>query len=84
MISYLFCLTPLLFQIGKFNLAQEATPIVDEQLLKNVSHVTRSSAPKATPGIGKDIVIMRRLTSPHKVGSSASRENTNYPKPALS
>ena len=73
MIPYLFCLTPLLFQIGNFDLEQEATPIFDDQLLEDVSRAVRSSAPKVTPGIGKDISIVRRQISPHKVGSSASR-----------
>jgi len=35
--------------------------------------VARSSAPKATPSIGKDIAIVRRQTSSHKFGSSASK-----------
>ena len=73
MIPYIFCLTPLLFQIGEFNLEQEATPIVDQQLLEDVSRAARSFVAKATPGIGKDIAIVRRQTSPHRVGSSASR-----------
>ena len=64
----------LFIQIGEFDLAQEATPIVDEQLLEDVSRAAKSSAPKATPGIGKDIEIVRKQTSPHEVGSSASRE----------
>ena len=60
-------------QIGEFDLVQEATPIVDEQLLEHVSLTAKSSAPKVTPGIGKDIEIVRRQISPHKAGSSASR-----------
>jgi len=47
--------------------------IIDEQLLEDVSHAAKSSAPKATPYIGKDIEIVRKQTSPHEVGSSASR-----------
>jgi len=42
-------------------------------LLKDVSGAAKSSAPKVTPGIGKDIEIVRRQISPHKAGSSASR-----------
>lgn len=61
------------FQIGEFDLAHEATPIVEEQLLEDVSRTTRSSAPKAIPSIDKDIATMRKHISPHKVGSSASR-----------
>ena len=37
MIPYVFYLTPLFFQIGEFGPAQEATTIVDEQLLEEVS-----------------------------------------------
>jgi len=50
------------------------TPIVDEQLLKDVSRAAKSSAPKATLGIVKDIEIVRKQISPHEVRSSASRE----------
>jgi len=61
--------SPFVFiQIGEFDLAQEATPIVDEQLLKDVSRAAKSSAPKAAPGISKDIEIVRKQTSPHEVG----------------
>ena len=60
-------------QICEFNLAQEATPIIDKQLLEDVSRATCSSTLKVTQGIGKDIIIVKRETSPHRVGSSASR-----------
>ena len=60
MIPYLFCFTLAFFQIGEFGLAQEAIPIVDEQLLEDVSRAAKSSAPKVTPGIDKDIEIVRR------------------------
>jgi len=38
----------------------EATPIVYQQLLEDVSRMARSSAPKAYLGIGKDINTVRR------------------------
>jgi len=73
---------PSFFQIREFDLTQKATPIIDEQLLENVSHVAKSSAPKATLGISKDIEIMRKQTSPHKVGSAASRGTEALPASA--
>ena len=60
------------FEIGEFDLAREATPIVDKQLRKDISRAVKSSTPKATPSIGNDIEIVRRQISHHKVRSSAS------------
>lgn len=59
--------------IGEFDLAQKAIPIVDEQLLDDVNCAARSFVPKATPCKGKDIEIVRRQTSSPKVGGSTSK-----------
>jgi len=50
------------------------TPVVDEQLLKRVCLPAKSFVPKAHLGIGKDIAIVKRLTSPAAVRDSASRQ----------
>ena len=51
-------------KIGEFDLVQEATPIVNEQLLKALSLIARSSIPRALVGISKGVDIMRRVTLP--------------------
>ena len=43
---------------------QEATPVVDEDLLEVVTLVGKSCGTIAQLSINKDIVIMRRVTSP--------------------
>ena len=42
----------------------EVTPVVDEDLLETVTLATQSCCVIAQPSIGKDIDIMRRVTSP--------------------
>ena len=74
-IPYLFRLAlSCFFQICKFVLAPDATPIVDEQLLEDVSHAARSSVTKAPPSMGKHVAIMRRKTSPHRLGIQLQEE----------
>jgi len=47
---------------------QEATHVVDEQLLEAVSLVAKSSISIAQLSIGEDIDIIRRVTSHHIIG----------------
>jgi len=51
-------------QIGEFDLVQEATIVVDENILEAVTLVTKSCGATVQLSIGKDIDIMRRMTSP--------------------
>jgi len=56
------------FQISEFNLVQEATPIVDEDLLDAITLAAKSCGATAQLSIGKDIDIVRRVNSPAAVG----------------
>jgi len=53
-LTYLF-----LFQIGEFDLVQEARPIVDDDLLEAVTLTAKSCSVTGHLSIGKDIDIVR-------------------------
>ena len=57
----------LFFQIDKLDLVQEAMLIVDDNLLEAISLEAKSSISMAYLGIGKDIGIVRKVTSPHTI-----------------
>ena len=66
--SFFLLLLFFLFQIGEFDLVQEATPIVNEDLLEAVTLAAKSCEATAQLSIDKDIDIVRRVTSPPIVG----------------
>jgi len=47
---------------------QEATSIIDEQLLEAINLEAKSSIQTAQLRIGKAIKIVRRVASPHTIG----------------
>ena len=48
---------------------QEATPVVDDDLLEAVTLVAKSCGATTQPSIGKVIDIMRRVMSPYVIAS---------------
>ena len=52
---------------------QEATLVVDEQLLEAISLTLKSSTSRAYLDIGKDIDVVQRMTSPHAIGDGTSK-----------
>jgi len=66
-------------QIGAFDLGQEATLYIDNQLLKEVNLVAKFSTAKASLHNGKDIEAAKRLASPEGVGRSVLKEDETFP-----
>ena len=55
-------------QIGEFDLVHEHTPVVDERLLKEVNLATRLPTAKVGSHTGKDMKVVKKLTSPERAG----------------
>ena len=55
-------------QISAFDLVQEVTPVIDEQLLEKVNLTAKLSTVKASLYGGKDIKVVKRLAYPEGVG----------------
>ena len=61
-------LVSLFLQIAELDFVQEATSIIDEQLLEAVNLEAKSSIQTTQLGISKAIEIARRVASPHTIG----------------
>jgi len=59
----------LFFQIREFDLVQEATLVVDDDLLEVVTLATKSCGTTAQLSISKDVGIVTRVTSPPVMAS---------------
>ena len=57
-------------QIGEFNLVHEPTPVVDEILLEEVNFATQFPTAKGGSHTGKDMKVVKKLTSPEGAGGS--------------
>ena len=57
-------------QIGEFDSIHEATPVVHERLLEEVNLATKLPTAKVSFHTGKDIEIVKKLTSPEGDGGS--------------
>ena len=57
-------------QIGEFDLVHEPTPVVDERLLEEVNLATQLPTAKGGSHTGKDIKVVKKLTSPEGAGES--------------
>jgi len=66
-------------QIGMFDLVQEATPVIDEQLLDEVNLSAKLSTAKASLHGGKDIEVVKRLSSPEGARGSVSKGAKTFP-----
>ena len=61
-------------QIGEFDLAHEPTPVVDERLLEEVNLATQLPLAKGGSHTGKDIKVVKKLTSPEGAGESVLKK----------
>jgi len=65
-------LFPALFwmQIGEFDLVHEPSPVVDERLLEEVNLMTKLPTVRVGFHTGKDMKVVKKLTSPEGDGES--------------
>ena len=57
-------------QIGEFDLVHEPTPVVDERLLEEVNLATQLPLANGGSHTGKDMKVVKKLTSPEGAGES--------------
>jgi len=64
-------LFPTLFwmQIGEFDLVHEPTPVVDKRLLEEVNLATQLPMAKGDSHTGKDMKVVKKLTSQRELGN---------------
>jgi len=62
-----------------FDLVQEATPIIGEQLLEEVNLAVKLSTTRASLHDSKDIEVVKRLTSLEGVGGSILKGAETFP-----
>jgi len=74
-------LFPALFwvHISEFGLVHEATPVVDERLLTEVNLATKLPTAKVGFHAGKDIEVVKKLTSPKGAKGSVLKETETLP-----
>ena len=66
-------------EIGEFDLVHEATPVVDERLLTEVNLATKLLTAKVGFHAGKDIEVVKKLTSPKGARGSVLKETETLP-----
>ena len=57
-------------QIGEFDLVHEHMPVMDERLLEEVNLATQLPTVKGGSRTGKDMKVVKKLTSPEGAGES--------------